>query len=60
MPDYDALVDSDPVYKVLQASAYRELVLRVQVIEGARGVCVGCAMGARRGAGGEPWGGGGG
>lgn len=36
MPEYDALVESDPVYKVLQASAYREMMLREQFNQRAR------------------------
>ncbi|HDS1189552.1 baseplate assembly protein [Stenotrophomonas maltophilia] len=46
MPDYDALVESDPVYKVLQASAYRELMLREQFNQRARGLFLAYAMGA--------------
>lgn len=38
MPEYDALIESDPVYKVLQASAYRELTLREQFNQRAKGV----------------------
>ncbi|GMR27028.1 baseplate J/gp47 family protein [Stenotrophomonas sepilia] len=38
MPEYDALVESDPVYKVLQASAYRELTLREQFNQRAKGL----------------------
>jgi len=38
MPQYDALVESDPVYKVLQASAYREMVLREQFNQRAKGL----------------------
>ncbi|MDG9770158.1 baseplate assembly protein, partial [Stenotrophomonas maltophilia] len=46
MPEYDALVESDPVYKVLQASAYRELMLREQFNQRARGLFLAYAMGA--------------
>ncbi len=45
MPDYDALVESDPVYKVLQASAYRELMLREQFNQRARGLFLAYAQG---------------
>lgn len=46
MPDYDALVESDPVYKVLQASAYRELMLREQFNQRARSLFLAYAQGA--------------
>lgn len=36
MPDFSALVESDPLYKALQASAYRELVLREQFNQRAK------------------------
>ena len=38
MPEYDALVESDPVYKVLQVSAYNELILREQFNQRAKGL----------------------
>lgn len=38
LPDYDAVVESDPIIKLLQASAYRELLLREQFNERARGL----------------------
>ncbi|AWH29579.1 hypothetical protein [Stenotrophomonas sp. YAU14A_MKIMI4_1] len=38
MPEYDALVASDPAYKVLQASAYHELTLRRQFNQRAKGL----------------------
>lgn len=46
MPDYDALIESDPVYKVLQASAYRELMLREQFNQRARSLFLAYAQGA--------------
>ncbi len=38
LPDYDAVVESDPIIKLLQASAYREMLLREQFNERARGL----------------------
>lgn len=38
MPEYTAVVESDPVIKLLQASAYRELLLREQFNQRARGL----------------------
>lgn len=38
MPEFTALVESDPLYKSLQASAYRELVLREQFNQRAKGL----------------------
>ncbi|RGP54414.1 baseplate assembly protein [Pseudomonas abyssi] len=35
-PEWDALVESDPAYKVAQALAYRELILRQRINESAR------------------------
>lgn len=43
-PEYDALVDSDPAYKILQVSAYRELLLRQRVNEAARSVMLAYAQ----------------
>lgn len=37
-PEFSALVESDPAYKILQVCAYRELLLRQRVNEGARSV----------------------
>lgn len=37
-PDYDATVESDPVMKLLQASAYREVLLREQFNQRAKGL----------------------
>lgn len=39
-PQYSALVESDPAYKILQVSAYRELLLRQRVNDAARSVMV--------------------
>lgn len=38
MPEFSALIESDPLYKSLQASAYRELVLREQFNQRAKGL----------------------
>src|SRR5690606_1403888 len=35
-PTFDALVESDPAYKVLQVSSFRELLLRQRVNDAAR------------------------
>lgn len=43
---YTALVESDPVYLLLQESAYRELVWRQRVNDAARAVMVAYAVGA--------------
>ncbi|MCQ4302674.1 baseplate assembly protein [Stutzerimonas frequens] len=38
MPDFDALLESEPVIKILQVAAYRETVLRQRVNDAARAV----------------------
>lgn len=38
LPGFSAMVESEPVYKVLQASAYRELILREQFNQRAKGL----------------------
>lgn len=38
MPEFDAVVESDPVYKLLQNGAYTELVLRAQFNQRAKGL----------------------
>ena len=45
-PEFDATVESDPVVKLLQLFAYRELVLRQRVNDAARAVMPAFAMGA--------------
>ncbi len=45
-PQFDALVESDPAYKVLQVSAYDELYLRQRVNESARAVMLAYAVDA--------------
>lgn len=45
-PDFSAAVESDPVYKLLEVCAYRELLLRATFNERARGCLVAFAVGA--------------
>lgn len=45
-PEFDALVESDPAYKILQAAAYRELLIRQRVNDAARAVMLAHATGA--------------
>lgn len=45
-PDYSADLESDPVAKLLETTAYRELVLRQRVNDGARAVMLAHATGA--------------
>lgn len=42
---FDALVESDPAYKVLEVAAYRELVIRQRVNDAARAVMLAFATG---------------
>nr|BDD47149.1 baseplate assembly protein [Saccharospirillaceae bacterium] len=44
-PDYTGLLESDPSFKLLQVSAYRELVLRQRINEAARAVMLAYAKG---------------
>lgn len=44
-PAFDALVESDPAYKLLEVCAYRELLLRHRVNEAARAVMMAYALG---------------
>ena len=37
-PEFSALVESDPVYRILEVSAYRELLIRQRVNDAARAV----------------------
>lgn len=46
MPEFSALVESEPVFKLLQASAYRELILREQFNQRAKGLFLAYAQGA--------------
>lgn len=45
-PDFTALVESDPAYKILEVCAYRELLIRQRVNEAAQGVMLAYATGA--------------
>ncbi len=45
MPEFDALVESDPIYKLLQAGAYNELTLRAQFNQRAKGLFLATAQG---------------
>jgi len=43
---FDALVESDPAYKILEVAAYRELIIRQRVNDAARAVMLAYATGA--------------
>lgn len=45
-PQFSAVTESDPVYKLLQVCAYRELHIRQRVNEAARGVMLNFAVGS--------------
>lgn len=45
-PQFTALVESDPAYKILEVAAYRELIVRQRVNDGARAVMLATATGA--------------
>ena len=45
-PEFSALVESDPAYKILEVAAYREVVLRQRVNEASRAVMLAYARGA--------------
>lgn len=44
-PDFDATVESDPAYKVLEVAAYRELLIRQRVNDAARRMMLAYATG---------------
>ncbi len=46
VPEFDATVESDPVVKLLQVAAYREMLLRQRVNDAARAVMPAFAIGA--------------
>lgn len=46
LPEFDALVESDPAVKVLEVAAYREMLLRARVNDAARAVMPAYALGA--------------
>ncbi|MDX2109211.1 MAG: baseplate J/gp47 family protein [Verrucomicrobiota bacterium] len=45
-PQFDALVESDPAYKILQVAAYREVLLRQRVNDAAKACMLAYATGA--------------
>ena len=45
-PEHDALVESDPVFKLLEVAAYQELNLRQRINEAAAACMVAYALGA--------------
>lgn len=45
-PDFDAAVESDPIVKLCELGAYREMILRQRVNDAARAVMVAYARGA--------------
>lgn len=45
-PAFTALVESDPAFKVLEAAAYREMLIRQRVNDAAQGVMLAFATGA--------------
>lgn len=45
-PEFDALLESDPAFKLLEESAYRELVLRQRVNDAAKAVTLAYAAGS--------------
>lgn len=45
-PEFDALVESDPAFKILQVAAYRETILRQRVNDAAKAVLLAYAGGA--------------
>ncbi|TAA26570.1 baseplate assembly protein [Pseudoxanthomonas winnipegensis] len=45
-PTFDALVESEPAYKILQVAAYREMLLRQRINDAARAVMLASATGS--------------
>jgi phage-related baseplate assembly protein len=45
-PQFSALVESDPAFKILEVAAYRELLIRQRVNDGARAVMLAYSTGA--------------
>lgn len=43
-PEFSALVESDPAYKVLEVAAFREVLLRQRVNEAIKAICLAYAM----------------
>lgn len=46
MPDFTALTESDPIYKLLEVAAYREMLVRQRCNEAARAVMLAYAIGS--------------
>lgn len=44
-PQFSALVESDPAYKILEVAAYREMLIRQRVNDGARAVMLATSTG---------------
>lgn len=44
-PEFSALLESDPAYKILEVCAYRELVIRQRVNDGAKAIMLAYAVG---------------
>jgi len=45
-PDFSALLESDPAYKLLEVAAYRELILRARVNDAAKAITLAYAVGS--------------
>ena len=45
-PEFTALVESDPAYKILEVAAYRETIIRQRVNDGAKAVLLAYASGS--------------
>lgn len=45
VPDYDQILESDPAIKLLEAAAYREMLLRARINEAARSVMLAFSRG---------------
>jgi len=45
-PEFSALLESDPAYKILEVAAYRETIIRQRVNDGARAVMLAYARGS--------------
>lgn len=45
LDDFDALIESDPVYKLLEVAAYRELILRARINDACQSVMLAYAKG---------------
>lgn len=45
-PSFNAFIESDPVYKILEVAAYREVLLRARINDAAKGVMLAYAVNA--------------